>query len=59
MEVRKDSHTRNSWLIVWSQQSNQARIVITLAYQPALRPALPSVYGPLDYREQRALFESK
>lgn len=28
-----------------------------LAYQPALRPALPFVIGPLDYREQRALFE--
>jgi hypothetical protein len=31
--------------------------VITLTYQPALRPALPCVYGPLDYREQRVLFE--
>ncbi len=31
--------------------------MITFAYQPALRPALPCVYGPLDYREQRALFE--
>ena len=29
----------------------------TFTYQPALRPALPCVYGPLDYREQRALFE--
>ena len=28
-----------------------------LTYQPALRPALPCVYGPLDCREQRALFE--
>ena len=28
----------------------------TFTYQPALRPALPCVYGPLDYREQRALF---
>ena len=26
-------------------------------YQPSLRPALPCVYGPLEYREQRALFE--
>ena len=25
--------------------------------QPALRPALPCVYGPVDYREQRALFQ--
>lgn len=31
--------------------------MITFAYQPALRPALPLIYGPLDYREQRALFE--
>ncbi len=31
--------------------------MITLAYQPALRPALPCVYGPQDYREQRALFQ--
>lgn len=29
----------------------------SFTYQPALRPALPCVYGPLDYREQRALFE--
>jgi hypothetical protein len=32
--------------------------VITFTYQPALRPALPCVYGPLDYREQRALFQN-
>jgi len=31
--------------------------VTTFSYQPALRPALPCVYGPLDYREQRARFE--
>jgi len=31
--------------------------VLTFTYQPTLRPALPCVYGPLDYREQRALFE--
>lgn len=30
---------------------------MTFTCQPALRPALPCVYGPLDYREQRALFE--
>jgi hypothetical protein len=33
------------------------RTVATFTYQPALRPALPCVYGPVDYREQRALFE--
>lgn len=31
--------------------------MITFTYQPALRPALPCVYGPLDYREQRSLFQ--
>ncbi len=29
----------------------------SFTFQPALRPALPCVYGPSDYREQRALFE--
>ena len=33
------------------------RTVAIFTYQPALRPALPCVYGPLDYRELRALFE--
>jgi hypothetical protein len=28
-----------------------------IAYQRALRPALPTVVGPLDYRQQRELFE--
>jgi hypothetical protein len=57
MEARKDSHARNSRLMIWLQQSIQVRTVITFSYQPALRPALPRVYGPLDYREQRALFQ--
>ena len=30
---------------------------MNLALQLTLRPALPNVYGPLDYREQRAMFE--
>jgi len=29
----------------------------SITYQPALRPALPCIYGCLDYREQRALYE--
>ncbi len=29
-----------------------------IAYQPPLRPALPCVYGPLEYREERTRFES-
>jgi hypothetical protein len=28
-----------------------------LAYQPTLRPALPTIYGPVEYHQQRALFE--
>ena len=31
--------------------------MLSVTYQPALRPALPCIFGPLDYREQRALFE--
>ena len=31
--------------------------MITFTYQPALRPALPCIYGLLDYREQRSLFQ--
>ena len=31
------------------------RAIIT--YQPSLRPALPTVYGPHDYREYRRMFE--
>jgi hypothetical protein len=31
--------------------------VIIFTYQPALRPALPCIYGPVDYRDLRALFE--
>ena len=33
------------------------RNVACITFQPAHRPALPFVYGPLDYREPRALFE--
>ena len=28
-----------------------------IAYQPLLRPALPTIYGPLEYHQQRSLFE--
>lgn len=35
----------------------QTRTVQTIAFQRPLRPALPCVYGPAEYREQRALFE--
>lgn len=29
----------------------------TIAFQPVLRPALPTVFGPLEYHTQRELFE--
>ena len=31
--------------------------MIAFSYQTVLRPALPYVYGLLDYREQRSLFQ--
>ena len=43
-------------MILLSHQTN-LRTVFIFTYQPALRPALPCIYGSLDYREQRALFE--
>lgn len=32
------------------------RTVATIAYQPALRPALPCIYGPVEFREFRDQF---
>jgi hypothetical protein len=40
-----------------SSNRHPPRMSATIAFQPVLRPALPTVYGPLDYRTQRALFE--
>lgn len=57
MRTRKDSHAPNSGAIIRLSQKTSTRTVNIIAYQPALRPALPCIYGPLDYREQRALFE--
>lgn len=37
--------------------NDPARMSLIIAFQPALRPALPTVYGPLDYRQQRELVE--
>ncbi len=37
--------------------TNQQRTVNIITYQPALRQALPNIYGPLEYREERAMFE--
>jgi hypothetical protein len=42
---------------VVTKQSPHPELVTILAFQPALRPALPLVTGPLDYRAQRQLFE--
>jgi hypothetical protein len=43
--------------MIFLQQTQAPELVSIFTYQPALRPALPCVYGPLDYREQRALFQ--
>jgi len=37
--------------------NNLTPILDTFAYQPAFRPALPIVYGPLEFRQQRELFQ--
>ena len=39
------------------RHSIQPRTVNIITYQPALRPALPDIYGPTEYREQRAIYE--
>ena len=43
--------------MIFLSQRIQPRTVQTITYQPALRPALPCIYGPLEYREQRDLYE--
>jgi len=43
--------------IILLPYETQPRTVNIITYQPALRPALPNVYGPLEYREQRAIYE--
>lgn len=40
-----------------SSNCHPPRMSATLVFQTVLRPALPTIYGPLDYRAQRALFE--
>lgn len=35
------------------KKTNTARTTPIVAYQPALRPALPCVYGPVDFRDYR------
>jgi hypothetical protein len=57
MRAGKDSHASNPVAMILLSHQIKHRTVATFTYQPALRPALPCVYGPLDYREQRALFE--
>ena len=43
--------------MIFLSQRIQPRTVQTITYQPALRPALPCIYGPLKYREQRDLYQ--
>ena len=56
MRAKKDSHASNSVAMILLSHQTKFRTVTTFTYQPALRPALPCTYGPLDYRELRALF---
>jgi hypothetical protein len=57
MEAKKVSHTPNSLAIILLAQQTQPRTVNIVTYHPVLRPALPNVYGPQEYREARALYE--
>ena len=40
------------------KQKTAARTAAIVAYQPALRPALPCIYGPVEFREYRAQLET-
>jgi hypothetical protein len=51
------SHARNSRSIIGlRQQIKDRRTVETINYQPFLRPALPQIFGPKEYRDERQLF---
>jgi hypothetical protein len=50
------SHAPNSWSIILVHPIKDTRIMNIVSFQPDLRPALPLVDGPKEYREQRALF---
>jgi hypothetical protein len=41
-------------VVVGVNKPTQSRTVPTIVYQPALRPALPCIYGPVEFREFRA-----
>jgi len=57
MGGKKVSHAPNSMAMILLRHQIQPRTVNIITFQPALRPALPNVYGPLEYREERALYE--
>ena len=40
-----------------SRNCHPPRMSATFAFQPVLRPALPTVFGPLEYHTQREIFE--
>ena len=51
------SHAQNSWSINWFTTTNpRPRTVPIITCQPFLRPALPQISGPKEYREERELF---
>lgn len=51
------SHARYSGSINWFATTNpRPSNVLSFTYQPSLRPELPQIFGPKEYREERALF---
>lgn len=57
MRGKNASHAANSSAIIFSENKTKPRTVKNYTFQPALRPELPCVYGPIDYRQQRELFK--
>lgn len=57
MKTQKALHASNSWSIICYHTKTAPEPVNILAFQPTLRPALPLIKGPLDYKAQRQLFE--
>ena len=54
MERRKPFHASSSDRYVFGvNNKTTARTTPTIAWQPALRPALPCIYGPVEFRKFR------
>ena len=57
MRTQKAPHASNQWSMMLVRTKPQPQILNIIAFQPALRPALPCVYGPIEFHRQRALFQ--